>query len=171
MRYLVVDDDEAFRGRLVRVLERDGATVESVGSVEETRQLAFATPPERIILDLRMPGESGLALIPWLKERYPAVPILVLTGFGSIATTQSALKLGASFYLTKPCSLQQILAAFAEDPQPLREVPRPTLAQVEWEHLNRVLADCGGNVSQSAKVLGMDRRSLQRRLARPPKLT
>jgi len=170
MRYLVVDDDEVFRGRLIRALERDGSTVTAAGSVAEVKHLSWVSPPERAIVDLRMPGESGLTLIPWLKEQFPELSILILTGFGSIATTQSALKLGAISYLTKPCTLTQVLAAFTDQPAPSPDVPRPTLAQVEWEHVNRVLADCGGNVSQSAKVLGMDRRSLQRRLARPPKL-
>ena len=171
MKYLVVDDDETFRERLVLALKRRGDEAYAAATAREGRELAVLNAPDRAIVDLRMPGETGLQLISWLKEDHPAMPIVVLTGFGSIATTQEAILRGAHSYLTKPCSIERILLAFSpEPPSAVRPLPIPTLDQVEWEHVQRVLADFEGNVTHAAKALGMDRRSLQRRLSKAPKL-
>ncbi len=171
MKYLVVDDDTTFRERLVLALKKRGDEAVGVASSKEGREVAKEFNPDRAIVDLRMPGDSGLQLISWLRTDQPTLPIVVLTGFGSIATTQDAIHRGAMSYLTKPCPVERVIEAFSPskstDSKPL---PVPSLDQVEWEHVQRVLADCGGNVTHAAKALGMDRRSLQRRLAKAPKL-
>ena len=171
MRYLIVDDDAVYRSRLRTALEKRGQSVMAAPSTDEAINLLKTELPERVLVDLRMGGASGLDLLAWLGDHAPAVPTVVLTGFGSIATTQEAIRRGAVGYLTKPCSIERILAAF-EPPLSLKpeEIPLPSLEQVEWDHIQRILADCNGNVTRAAKVLGMDRRSLQRRLAKPPTL-
>ena len=116
---------------------------------------------------------SGLDLVHAIRAIEPATQILVLTGYGSIATALEAVRLGAVHYLTKPADPDDILSAFergAGPHTPALGVPAdaPSLERVEWEHINRVLTDCGGNVSQTARILRIHRRSLQRKLARPP---
>jgi two-component system response regulator RegA len=118
-------------------------------------------------VDLRLPGDSGLRVIRELKALDTSTVVVVLTGYGSIATAVESMKLGAASYLTKPADADQIVAAF-EGTQPGPDVEAPSLARVEWEHIQRILADCGGNVSQAARVLGIHRRSLQRKLAKYP---
>jgi len=171
MKYLVVDDDPPFRERLALSLTKRGNEVASAADAIQGRELARCFIPDRAIIDLRMPGTNGLELITWLRSDLPNLPITVLTGFGSIATTQEAIRRGATSYLTKPCPIERIIEAF--EPQSTARqipVPIPTLDQVEWEHIHRVLADHAGNVTHAAKALGMERRSLQRRLAKAPAL-
>jgi two-component system response regulator RegA len=118
-----------------------------------------------------MPGGSGLALVRQIKERQPSAVVVVLTGYGSIATAVEAVKLGAADYLTKPADAADLLRAFGAAPLTPAPAPvheAPSLARVEWEHISRVVADCGGNISQAARVLRMQRRSLQRKLAKYP---
>jgi two-component system response regulator RegA len=131
-----------------------------------------------------MPGPSGLELVRALKQLEPAMRILVLTGYGSIATAVEAMKLGASSYLTKPADADEILRALgaeqpgdrgaaaaheaAEDGDVEGDAATPSLARAEWEHINRVLSDCGGNISEAARRLGIHRRSLQRKLQKYP---
>jgi two-component system response regulator RegA len=124
-----------------------------------------------VLLDLRMPGESGLEAIPRLRGLLPRARIVVLTGFGSIATAVEAVRRGATDYLTKPVDTDHIIEAFSRDPSAPRpaqvgSAAPPSLDRVEWEHIQRVLAECGGNVSRAARALGMHRRSLQRKLGR-----
>jgi two-component system response regulator RegA len=102
-----------------------------------------------------------------LKELDPSTVVVVLTGYGSIATAVESIKLGAASYLTKPADADQIIAAFGGT-QPEEHTEVPSLARVEWEHIQRVLADCGGNVSRAARALGIHRRSLQRKLSKYP---
>lgn len=166
---LLVDDDRAFCTVLGNALRRRGWTVVVAHTVDEACSEATAWQPQRAIVDLRMPGGSGLEVVCALRRLAPAPEIVVLTGYGSIATAVEAMKLGATHYLTKPAEVDEILAAFggsapAPDPAPV-SAPQ-TLEEVEWEHLQRVLADCRGNVSEAARRLGMHRRSLQRKLAR-----
>lgn len=170
--YLVVDDDQVFRERLGQAILSSDNQVALADSAQQALILAKELRPERAIVDLRMPQHSGLQLIEWLKDLDPSMEVVVLTGFGSIVTTQEALKRGARSYLIKPTPLEQILAAF--EPQPQRVAPQdeiPSLQQVEWDYLNRVLMDFGGNVTHAAKALGINRRSLQRRLAKAPKVS
>lgn len=167
---LVVDDDEAFRTRLVRAFRDRG--YDAVGVVDHDGAMAAASQqtPERAVVDLRLPGKSGLEVVRGLKALDPTTDIVVLTGYGSIATAMESVQLGARTYLTKPADADQILTAFGEDtPSPAVEpVSVPSLARVEWEHINRVLSDCGGNISQAARLLGIHRRSLQRKLSKYP---
>jgi len=171
---LVVDDDEVFRERLVRALGQRGYDVRAADGPEPARALATDDSPELALVDLRMPGGSGLELVRDLKAIDPATKVVVLTGYGSIATATEAMRLGATHYLPKPATVDEILAAFARDEQPpLTAIDgdpatTPSLARTEWEHINRVLSDTGGNVSEAARRLGIHRRSLQRKLQKYP---
>ena len=135
---------------------------------------ARSDPPEYALVDLRLGTRSGLEVVRGLADLDAATAIVVLTGYGSIATALEAVRLGATHYLTKPADVDDVLAAFARGaggPVVASDAApdsTPTLARVEWEHINRVLSDCGGNVSQAARILGIHRRSLQRKLAKYP---
>jgi two-component system response regulator RegA len=168
---LIVDDDPTLRVRLVRALRDRGLEVAAAGGYDEALAAARVETPELALVDLRLPARSGLDLVRSLKELDPTTVIVVLTGYGSIATAVEAIKLGASAYLTKPVDADQILAAFNGGTPASAGAPTfavPTLARVEWEHIQRVLADCGGNLSQAARLLGIHRRSLQRKLWKDP---
>jgi len=171
---LVVDDDDVFRNRLVRALSERGLEARGAASAAEAIALASADSPELAVVDLRMPDRSGLEVVRELKAMDPATNVVVLTGYGSIATALEAVRLGATHYLTKPADADEILRAFerragvpGESP-PLEQTP--SLARAEWEHIQRVLTDCQGNVSKAARVLGVHRRSLQRKLSKRPTL-
>lgn len=168
---LIVDDDEPFRTRLVRAFADRG--FEAAAAVDHDTALAAARTdsPELAVVDLRLPGPSGLEIVRDLKALDPTTQVIVLTGYGSIASALQSVKLGAMTYLTKPVDADQILAAFeGSAPAPEFGDPPPPqkLARVEWEHIHRVLADCDGNVSQAARLLGIHRRSLQRKLSKYP---
>jgi len=131
--------------------------------------------PDLILVDLRMPDVDGLDLVAELRELDDSTSIVVLTGYGSIPTALTAVKLGADHYLSKPIDVDQIIAAYRQlrldDGFPLKPPASvPTLARVEWEHIQRVLNDCDGNVSRAARLLGIHRRSLQRKLSKYPPL-
>jgi two-component system response regulator RegA len=131
--------------------------------------MAEVDTPELALVDLRLPGKSGLEVVKGLKELDATTNIVVLTGYGSIATAVDSVKLGATSYLTKPVDADQILAAFEHSDPIGRSAPTAqSLARVEWEHIQRVLADCDGNLSHAARVLGIHRRSLQRKLSKNP---
>ena len=173
MRYLLVDDNAVFRGRLASALEARGATVAQAGDYEEALAALAQASPDRAVVDLRMPGESGLALIRAITERSPETRVLMLTGYGSIATAVDAVRMGAVNYLSKPADADMILAAFERGAAPALEAPEveyeaPSLARAEWEHINRVLTDCDGNISRAARILGLHRRTLQRKLQKYP---
>ncbi len=169
--FLLVDDDSVFRERVARALVRRGLDVVEAANAAEALAAAERRSPQRALVDLRMPGESGIDLIPRLLAVSPQMKIVVLTGYGSIATTQRAMKNGAHGYITKPCDVDRMLEAFEENSEaPAPEIPAPSLAQVEWEHIQRILGDHDGNISRAAKALGMNRRSLQRKLSKAPKL-
>jgi two-component system response regulator RegA len=170
---LIVEDDRTLRERLARAFEERGFAVARAAKGEEAIELARADPPEYAVVDLRLEQGSGLDVVRELKSIEPSTNVVVLTGYGSIATAIESLRLGASHYLTKPADADDILRAFEgapRDPAALRGAPRqvPSLSRVEWEHIQRVLTDCGGNVSQAARLLGIHRRSLQRKLAKYP---
>ena len=170
---LVVDDDAAFRDRLVRAFVDRGHGARAASGRAEALALGRALAPGRAVVDLRMPDGSGLEVVADLVAQDPAVRVVVLTGYGSIATATEAIRLGAIDYLTKPADADQVLAAFERGDQPRDERLRlpeetPSLERVEWEHIQRVLADAGGNVTHAAQALGIHRRSLQRKLARRP---
>jgi two-component system response regulator RegA len=170
---LIVDDDEVFRDRLARALEKRGYAVRTAANYEQAMEAAESDSPELAIVDLRMPGRSGLELVRDLRHNDDTTRVLVLTGYGSIATAVDAMKLGATHYLAKPADADDIIAAFARDASsPLSSTAgnetAPSLARAEWEHINRVLSDCGGNISEAARRLGIHRRSLQRKLQKYP---
>jgi two-component system response regulator RegA len=166
---LIVDDDERFRERLMRAFRERGFDVRGAGDYDQAMASARAETPELALVDLRLPGGSGIELVRAFKELDTTTNVVVLTGYGSIATALESVRAGATTYLTKPVDADQIVAAFenaaAETPAPPGV---PTLARVEWEHIQRVLADCDGNVSQAARLLGIHRRSLQRKLSKYP---
>lgn len=166
---LLVDDDRVFCTALAGALRRRDFKVLLAHDYEDAIGEAAAWKPDRAVVDLRMPGRSGLEVVAELKRRLPALKVIVLTGYGSIATAVEAIKAGATHYVTKPADVEEILAAFertdAAVQLPSNEQTKP-LEQVEWEHLQRVLTECGGNISEAARRLGMHRRSLQRKLAR-----
>jgi two-component system, response regulator RegA len=164
---LIVEDDAAFRERLVRAMRDRGYEAIGVADHPSAIEAARQDSPELALVDLRLPGESGLAVVRDLKALDSSTVVVVLTGYGSIATAVESMKLGASNYLTKPADADQIVAAL-EGSQPADDLQAPSLARVEWEHIQRVLGDCGGNVSQASRVLGIHRRSLQRKLAKRP---
>ncbi len=168
---LVVDDEDVFRNRLVQAL-RD-RQFEAYGAADATAAIESAEreTPECAVVDLRMPRLSGLHVVRRLHELDPTTRIVVLTGYGSIATALDAVRSGAIHYLTKPADIDEIVRAFDHDGAPSPEPPPPTvpsLDRVEWEHIERVLSDCGGNITRAASLLGLHRRSLQRKLAKWP---
>lgn len=166
---LLVDDDRPFCAALAGALRRREFTVVLAHDYADAVSEAKAWRPDRAVVDLRMPGRGGLEVITALKEILPDLAVVVLTGYGSIATAVEAIKAGATHYVSKPADVEEILAAFdrtaPEVALPALEQTKP-LEEVEWEHLQRVLTECGGNISEAARRLGMHRRSLQRKLAR-----
>jgi two-component system response regulator RegA len=166
---LITDDDKAFCAALSGAFRRRGFKVVIAHDYDDAISEAQAWNPQKAVVDLRMPGRGGLEVVAELKSKHPDMKIVVLTGYGSIATAVEAIKLGAVHYLTKPAEVDEVLSAF-ERTQPSLETPAETnprsLEQVEWEHLQKVLTDSGGNISEAARRLGMHRRSLQRKLAR-----
>jgi len=173
-RLLVVDDDRLLRERLGRAFRDRGHEVVVAEDADAALEAARQATPERAVVDLRMPGRSGLDLVRDLLALDPSIRIVVLTGYGSIATAIDAIRLGATYYLHKPADADEILAAFERDTAAIpdeasrADLTTPSLARAEWEHINRVLADCGGNVSEAARRLGLHRRSLQRKLQKYP---
>jgi two-component system, response regulator RegA len=168
---LLVDDDTTFCQVLSAALERRGFVVHVAHSVADGETEAEKNFPEYAVIDLRMPGASGLELVKKLKVLDPHTKIVVLTGYASVATAVEAIKLGAIHYLAKPADADEIVAAFQRETGnaavPVEAKPLP-LSRVEWEHIQKVLAECGGNISETARRLGMHRRTLQRKLAKRP---
>ncbi|MDZ7735297.1 MAG: response regulator transcription factor [Gammaproteobacteria bacterium] len=168
---LLVDDDATFRGVLARSLTKRGFSVTQADSAAAAGSMMEQQRPACAVVDLSMPGESGLRLIQPLLALNPQMRIVVLTGYASIATAVEAMKLGAIHYLTKPADADEIIAAFDQDKGDeavaVAEQPIP-LNRVEWEHIQRVLNECDGNISETARRLGMHRRTLQRKLQKRP---
>jgi len=172
-RVLVVDDDEVFRTRLCRALAQRNWEATAAANGSQAIAMARESMPDLVLVDLRMPGMDGLSVVEVLRTANTSMRIIVLTGYGSIPTTISAMKRGADYYLSKPADADQILAAYEKLEAPHEAIPNPlaeapSLARVEWEHMQRVIADCGGNISQAARALGIHRRSLQRKLSKYP---
>ena len=172
---LLVEDDEVYRQRLARAFSDRGYEALEAADGHQAIALACKDSPEWALVDMRMPGGlSGLDVVRELHAIDPTTRIVVLTAYGSIATALDAVRLGAVHYLTKPADMDEILAAFGRaagelpDTAAEQDFEPPSLARVEWEHINRVLSDCGGNISKAARVLNIHRRSLQRKLAKYP---
>ncbi len=171
--FLVVDDDEAFVAVLATALRRRGYKV--VQALEGTGALsvAAAARPTHAVIDLRLGQESGLRLISPLLSLCSNMKIVVLTGYGNIPSAVTAMKAGAHNYVTKPLDVDALLSAFRDNPAPAQpsstQMPkRMSLKKMEWEHIQKVLDENGGNVSATARSLGMHRRTLQRKLQKRP---
>ena len=168
-KILLVDDEHFFLDRMNRAfIRRDYATYTASCYAEAMAIIEKHLPP-LAVFDLKMPGKSGLQLIKDALRIAPQLSIVVLTGYGSIATATEAIKLGAISYLAKPADVDEIIIAFGEDTDCEPDVSQekllpPSLARVEWEHIQRVLTDCDDNISCAAKKLGIHRRTLQRKL-------
>jgi len=166
---LLVDDTFVLRERLSMAMQQRGFRVETAGNYDEAIEVFRKRPTELAVLDLRMPGKSGLELLRKLLQIAPETRIIILSGFGSIPASIDAVRAGAINFLSKPADADDILSAFMRGDEPsvpdgAVAFPAPSLARNEWEHIHRVLSDCGGNISEAARRLGIHRRSLQRKL-------
>jgi two-component system response regulator RegA len=168
---LIVDDDLTFCGVLAKAMTKRGFSVTCAHSVDQAMECAETCTPEYAVIDLRLPGTSGLTLVEKLKSLDPGTRIVMLTGYASIATAVEAIKLGATHYLAKPVDIDDILMAFerttgdsgvAISSHPL------SVDRLEWEYIQRVLNENKGNISVTAKALNMHRRTLQRKLTKYP---
>lgn len=170
-KFLVVDDDQTFADILCRAINRRGFTTQQAHSENQALEVLQNYTPDKIILDLKLGQDSGLILIKKILALTPAANIIILTGYSSISTAVEAIKLGATNYLCKPASADEILNAFAkEEGNPTVDIPPtpPSVDRVEWEHIQKVLNENNGNISATARALGMHRRTLQRKLQKRP---
>ncbi len=170
---LIIDDDITFSEVLADMVRSNGFDARLAHDSETALSIAGEFDPEYVLLDLNIAGESGLALIPRLLTLEPYVRIVVLTGYASITTAVEAIKLGAVHYLAKPVDAHEVLAAFTRtegDPTVPIAGPTPSLGKLEWEHIHTVLERNQGNISATARELGMHRRTLQRKLDKNPAL-
>lgn len=169
--FLIVDDDPTFTRVLSRSMSRRGFEVRVCRSAEEALEEAKSWKPDYATLDLKMDGASGLTIIEALTAINPDIRIVILTGYASITTAVEAIKLGATQYLPKPANTDQILAALqkteADAEIDVAESPM-SVNRLEWEHIQKVLNEHDGNISATARALGMHRRTLQRKLAKHP---
>lgn len=170
-RILIVDDDTTFSAVLARALRQRGFTVDTVSRAESALQQASNHPYDSVLLDLMLDEKSSLKQLPALREALPDARLIVVTGYASIPTTVQAIKLGADDYLAKPIGVAEVIGALGLMPasasgDSIKPLP---LRRLEWEHLQRVLADHNGNVSAAAEALGLHRRTLQRKLAKRPR--
>ncbi len=169
---LLVDDDEPFLRRLTKAMEKRGFKVESAGSVAAGRAIATARPPAYAVVDLRLTDGNGLDIVEVLNDTRPDCRVVVLTGYGAIATAVAAVKIGATDYLSKPADASDIMNALLASGDDLPPPPENPMSadRVRWEHIQRVYELCDRNVSETARRLNMHRRTLQRILAkRSPK--
>ena len=164
----LVDDDEAFLKRLAKAMERRGLAVETAGSVAAGKAIATARPPAYAVVDLRLEDGNGLDVVEVLRERRPDCRIVVLTGYGAIATAVAAVKIGATDYLSKPADANDVINALLQTGDTLPPPPENPMSadRVRWEHIQRVYELCDRNVSETARRLNMHRRTLQRILAK-----
>ena len=169
-RLLIVEDDEVLARTLARSFERRGYQVRAITDPDDLDAVAATLRPDHAVVDLRLGHASGLPCVARLHALDPLMRIVVLTGFSSIATAVEAVKLGATNYLSKPANSDDIEAAFgatgAGDASVELVAPPTSLRTLEWEHIHQTLADCGFNVSEAARRLGMHRRTLARKLGK-----
>jgi len=165
---LIVDDEANLRNQLAKAMERRGFVTEVAESVAEGKRTVDARPPKYAVIDLRLSDGSGLEVVEALRAARPDARIVMLTGYGNIATAVAAVKAGAVDYLPKPADADQVVAALMAEGEALPPPPeRPMSAdRVRWEHIQRVYAQCDRNVSETARRLNMHRRTLQRILAK-----
>lgn len=165
---LLLDDDEPFLRRLAKAMEKRGFDVETAGSVAAGRAIAIARPPAYAVVDLRLDDGNGLDVVEVLHEKRPDARVIVLTGYGAIATAVAAVKIGAVDYLSKPADAADIVNALLAKTDDLPPPPENPMSadRVRWEHIQRVFELCDRNVSETARRLNMHRRTLQRILAK-----
>lgn len=165
---LLVDDDEPFLRRLTRAMEKRGFAPENAGSVAAGKAIATARPPAYAVVDLRLEDGNGLDVVEVLRDKRPDCRVVVLTGYGAIATAVAAVKIGATDYLSKPADANDITAALLAPQDELPPPPENPMSadRVRWEHIQRVYELCDRNVSETARRLNMHRRTLQRILAK-----
>ncbi|MGD9295132.1 MAG: ActR/PrrA/RegA family redox response regulator transcription factor [Roseobacter sp.] len=165
---LLLDDDEPFLRRLAKAMEKRGFDVETAGSVAAGRAIATARPPAYAVVDLRLEDGNGLDVVEVLRDKRPDVRVVVLTGYGAIATAVAAVKIGAVDYLSKPADAADIVNALLANGDDLPPPPENPMSadRVRWEHIQRVYELCDRNVSETARRLNMHRRTLQRILAK-----
>ncbi|MEE2955431.1 MAG: ActR/PrrA/RegA family redox response regulator transcription factor [Pseudomonadota bacterium] len=165
---LILDDDKPFRERLGKAMERRGFNVTTAETTAEAIAVINETPPTFAVLDLRLEDGSGLDIVPLLREIKPNSQIVILTGYGNIATAVAAVKAGAVDYLAKPADADQVEAALLAQGKNLPPPPQNPMSvdRVRWEHIQRVYEQCNRNVSETARRLNMHRRTLQRILAK-----
>ena len=163
---LVVDDDDILRTRMAKAFEKRGFRTLMAGCSDEVKELVPGEFPDRAVIDLRMPGESGLDVLSYLLEHSPETKAVILTGYGSISNAVDAIKIGAVNYVTKPANADEVLHAFQTNQQDGQSdsLQPQSLAEAEWDHIQRVLHDCEGNISEAARQLDIPRRTLQRKL-------
>ncbi len=171
MKGLLVDDDGLYLKTLQRSLAKRGLETCIAANADDALRLASEQLLDFALIDLRLATESGLDLIKPLRQAQPPMRIVLVTGYASVATAVEAIKRGADDYLLKPTSVEMILRALRADGVKEATAPQPTmtpLSRLEWEHIHQALAETNGNVSAAARLLGMHRRSLQRKLAKKP---
>lgn len=193
-KLLLIEDDAVFAQVLQNSLQKRGLECKHLNSIQQLEQLNEKDAFDYVVLDLYLGGDSGLTVLPQIRQNYPKARVLVLTGYASIATTVQAIKLGADNYLPKPANASQIMAALTQDlmtnsthdlgqenieqsgaelaGQPREQTSEPDVLSVDrlqWEHIQSVLAHHQGNISATARALGMHRRTLQRKLSKKPK--
>jgi two-component system response regulator RegA len=169
---LLVDDDESFVKRLAKAMEKRGFLPETAESVAEGKAIALSRPPAFAVVDLRLEDGNGLDMVEALRDKRPDCRIVVLTGYGAIATAVAAVKIGAIDYLSKPADANDIMSALLSKSESMPAPPDNPMSadRVRWEHIQRVYELCDRNVSETARRLSMHRRTLQRILAkRSPK--
>lgn len=173
-RLLLVEDDDIFASVMARALGARGFEVHAASDAASALRIARANPPRYSVVDLKLGEDSGLTLIPQLLAGAPAMRILLLTGYASIATAVDAIKRGAWDYLAKPVDADAVVRALRVDDDTEAASP-PTspdtplrLRRLEWEHIQRTLQECQGNISETARRLGIHRRTLQRKLEKHP---
>ncbi len=165
---LLVDDDEPFLRRLAKAMEKRGFEVETAGSVAAGQAIATARPPAYAVVDLRLGDGNGLDVVEVIREKRADSRVVVLTGYGAIATAVAAVKIGATDYLSKPADASDVMNALLSAPDELPPPPENPMSadRVRWEHIQRVYELCDRNVSETARRLNMHRRTLQRILAK-----
>ncbi|RYH10898.1 ActR/PrrA/RegA family redox response regulator transcription factor [Tropicimonas sp. IMCC6043] len=165
---LIVDDDEPFLRRLARAMEKRGFEPEIAQSVAAGKAVATARPPAYAVVDLRLEDGNGLDVVETIREKRPEARVVVLTGYGAIATAVAAVKIGATDYLSKPADANDVTAALLANGDALPPPPENPMSadRVRWEHIQRVYELCDRNVSETARRLNMHRRTLQRILAK-----
>lgn len=165
---LLVDDDEPFLKRLARAMEKRGFVPETADTVAMGKAIALARPPAYAVVDLRLEDGNGLDVVEVLRDKRPDCRIVVLTGYGAIATAVAAVKIGATDYLSKPADANEVTNALLARGETLPPPPENPMSadRVRWEHIQRVYEMCDRNVSETARRLNMHRRTLQRILAK-----